>query len=283
MLMQISAPQRVYNTLPDDVKTFIKEQWKTTPDRIVLRSEPYFCRGRLAPDTISVGASPFNTTYTFNAGHFIDLFLYGVNGSMSGAGFGALTPYQQATLGDTNLQMSTGRETNDNAIVVVAGISIMMDSKSDSFMAGQVMGDVAVACGFGGLYTSQYKLGIPFMMQGEGGLYGGGPTQGVAPGLGDTWFPGSGGMAPLNGMPWAGSYRTLPDPIIWYPKGSPAAPTQFGLRMTVNRQISYVAPGRVAATGVAAIVPPATAGAQGTFVDVFCYLKTVNILQATNN
>jgi hypothetical protein len=61
--------------------------------------------------------------------------------------------------------------------------------------------------------------------------------------------------------------------------------------MTIGRQVQYVAMARTAglfATGgtagsIPAIVPPAIAGAQGTFVDYVIRLRTVSIKPRNTN
>jgi hypothetical protein len=251
---------------------------------IVFSFEHYYSRVRLAPDTITVDGSN-NVTYTFLAGHAVNPFQYGQGGSMVPAGFPSSFV---GTYDDTNLQLGNGRQTNDSALVVIQGLGINVDPRSDIEMLRQIQNEMYLTSGFGS-QLSIYKHGLPSFNPGGGALFGGGRTQGLVPSTSDTTclVPGF----PANGWPSDGNYYTVDDQICWYPQSASRNESNFGMVLTVGRQVQYTASARAAgifATGgaagsIPAVLPPSTAGAEGTYVDLMVKLRAVSIKPRNTN
>jgi hypothetical protein len=284
----------IWNTLAPAAQDYIFQTYgfngygpggsSLAPIPIVFTYEPYYSRVRFTPDTMTADGSN-NATYTFLANHQVSPFAYGQGGSMVPAGFAASFV---GTYEDTNIQLGNGRQTNDSALVVIQGLSINVDPRSDAEMLRQIHNEIYLTGGFGS-QLSQYKFGIPSFSPGGGALTGGGRTLGVVPNATDTTaiIPGY----PANGWPVDQNFRTLDDQICWYPQSSSRQETNWGMQMTIGRQVQYVATARAAgvlATGAAAgsipaVVPPVTIGAQGTFVDYIVRLLCVSIKPRNTN
>jgi hypothetical protein len=289
----LMSQQDIWNTLCPAAQDYILQTWgfgNQPPAQgaavvpIVFSYEPYYSRVRFAPDTITVDGSN-DATYTFLANHQVNPFQYGQGGSMVPAGFPASFV---GTYEDTNLQLGNGRQTNDSALVVIQGVSVNVDPRSDPVMLKQIHNEIYLTSGFGA-QLSQYKHGLPAFNPGAGALFGGGTSQGQMPNAADTnaIIPGF----PANGWPSDQNYYVMDDQICWYPQSASRQEANFGMQMTIGRQVQYVAMARTAglfATGgtagsIPAIVPPAIAGAQGTFVDYVIRLRTVSIKPRNTN
>jgi hypothetical protein len=285
----------IWNTLAPAAQQYISDTWgfsglgvgpggTVAPAiPIVFTFEHYYSRVRLAPDTIAVDGSN-NVTYTFLANHQVNPFQYGQGGSMVPAGFPASFV---GTYDDTNLQLGNGRQTNDSALVVIQGLGINVDPRSDAEMLRQLQNEMYLTSGFGS-QLSIYKHGLPSFNPGGGALFGGGRTQGLMPSTSETTQVQS---FPANGWPAEQDMYTMDDQICWYPQSASRNESNYGMQLTIGRQVQYVASARAAgifATGgaagsIPAVIPPFTAGAEGTYVDLVIKLRAVSIKPRNTN
>jgi len=262
MVDKRSEMQKFLDQLPDYARTY----WATVAQsaELIFKDEPYFSRGRFEP-TITVDGSS-NATYAFTAGQKVQLFNYGIGAPLTTAGFSA-TGYATATAADTNLTTAAGKETNSSDMVYIMGFGVVPGSLCDPVLLKLLWEEISVSAGFGG-DSNTYKLGNLGCWPGGGGLHGGSSSPLAVANLADGKAIVPGVLA--NGLPAAGDIRWLKDPIVWMPK--PQQDSQFTMQFTIERSRSLTANARVAATGIQAITPPATVGAEGTFVDFKVYL-----------
>lgn len=266
---QESELDRILRIVQPEVVDYINEL--TKKGQIVFKDEPYFSRVRFEP-TITVDGSS-NATYAFAAGQQSIAFSYGQGGSMVTGGFVASgTGFTQAQKCDTNLIKTTGKETNGNDVVIVEGFAIMPTSGSDPVLAAAIMKEMSVQAGFNG-NVNDLKYGSPFFWPGAGGLYGAQQSPNAKPDINQSTGQYLGQQA--NGLPGAGDFRSLKDPIVWMPAGSSQSDTQFQVALTIERAVSVVTNARTAGTGGVSptgFTPPATAGAFGTYAEFLVFL-----------
>lgn len=272
----MSDMDRFLAKLPPDALKYLKSQ-QDAGTQLVFKDEPYFSRVRFEP-TISVDGSS-NATYAFSQGQKVQAFSYGIGGSMAPAGFNkAASTYSLGTASDTNLTTTTGKETNGSDLVYVEEIAIILTPRSEAKLAEVLMAEMHMQAGFNG-DTSAYKLGSPIFYPGGAGLYGTKTSKIVTPNLGDAAYAAQG--AQTNGLPGIGNVLRLKDPIVWMPK--PNSDSTFLLEITLDRAISIVANARTAAAGVVGYTPPATDGAEGTYLEFFVQLRGAQIGPRSRN
>ena len=273
----MSEMDKLILRMPPNAQSYIaKLQQK---GQVVTKDEPYFSRIRFEP-TITVDGSN-NATYTFQQGQSVFAFNYGVNGLMNNAGFNAAnTGYSQGTPADTNLTTSTGKVTNGADLVYIEGMSFIPTPGSDPVLTKLIIGDLAIAAGFNG-DTSSYKLGSPLMWPGSAGLFGTANSKVQAPNASDQVGVFYGSVS--NGLPGAGDVKWMKDPIVWMPQTE--ADSQFALQITLTRTKALTVNARTAGTNniPTAFTPPATAGADGTYVEFFVNLHGAQIGPRSNN
>jgi hypothetical protein len=240
---------------------------------LVAKREPYYSKIRFEP---TITNNTTNVVYAFTAGQRSRCFDYGLGASMVTAGFTSAGAYANATLADTNLQSGAGRETNGSDMMVIDSVAFLPTPKSDPVLLKAIIAELTVTAGFGGS-VSDYKMGNPLFLPGGGGLFGGGTSK-----LADALSTNdSGTTVPsfvTNGLPGAGDLLLLEDPIVWMPK--PEADSQFAMEITCQRAITVTANARTAGAGginPAAVVPPVTPGADGTFVEFLVRLVGTQI------
>src|ERR1700728_3209248 len=269
MLDRSLTAAEVLAMLPDPAKAYVRSQ---PTGSLAFSTQPYYSRVRLTPTITADGSN--NTTYSFAAGTAVTPFQYGQGQQVSGVP-ASLTAYNAATAADTNIQ--TARQTNDGALVVIRGVKMHLGALNDPVMAMSLWLELTLTSGFGS-NTNAYKHALPFMSPGASGLFGGGSTTGQAPNTYDTFGVMPGNLC--NGMPLDSNVHLVDDQICWFPQAANSAESNFGMSLYLGRAVSYVSPGRAAgiiATGgtsgsIPAIVPAITAGARGTFVDIWVWL-----------
>lgn len=276
-VLTLTDMQRLILRMPPDAQNYMAALQKQGD--VVTKDEPYYSRIRFEP-TITVDGSN-NATYAFAQGQSVQAFNYGVGGAMTNAGFVAGgTGYVLGTLSDTNLNTSTGKVTNGADLVFIEGLSFIPTPGSDPVLTKLIIGDLAVQAGFNG-DVSSYKLGSPLMWPGSAGLHGTANSKAQAPNVNDQVGVFFGSVS--NGLPGAGDVQWMKDPIVWMPQ--PQADSQFALQVSLSRAKSLVVNARTVGTnGIpTAFTPPATAGADGTYVEFFVRLHGAQLGPRSKN
>jgi hypothetical protein len=266
--MRNQSLKDILEGLPQPAKDYLSGK-----GALSLKREPYFSRIRFEP-TITDNTS--NVVYTFAQGQSVNAFDYGQGGTMAGAGFVAGgTGFTVATAADTNLTTAAGRVTNGSDMVVVDAICFLPTPKSDPVLLKALIAELSVTGGFGGNLTD-YRFGNPLFLPGGGGLYGGGQSALAVAGTNDSKGQINGFIS--NGLPGAGDMWPQDDAIVWMPK--PEADSDFAMQVRCNRTVSVTVNARTAGSGgiaPAAVAPPVTAGADGTFVEFLVRLVGTQI------
>lgn len=261
--MEDTEMQKVIARMPQHARDWIATQLNQKVD-LAFKNEPYFSRVRFEPAT----SGTTTVTYAFTAQQSVQAFTYGINGSMAPAGYNATgTGFTLGTIADTNLVTTTGKVTNNSDLVVIDGLAIEITPRSDPVLTRAIIADLSVSAGFGG-NVNDYKLATVETWPGSMGLYGSSSSPLSVPNLQDA-----NGIMPgvlNNGIPGAHNVRWFSDPIVWMP--APAGDSLFAMQLRLERAISVAVLARTAGTGVQAIVPPQTAGADGTFVEFKIFL-----------
>ena len=276
--LEVTQPtemDKIIARLPPDIALYIANLQKTG-NQLIFKDAPYFSRVRFEP-TITVDGSG-NATYAFAQGQYVQPVSYGQGAPMNPGGFNKTgTGFVLATKADTNLIDSNGKQTNSNDIVIIEGFAIMPTPDSDPVLTAMVMGNMSVSAGFNA-DLNMLKYGSPLFWPGAGGLYGAQQSPNANPSINDTTGMCLGRQA--NGLPGAGDFNPLKDPIVWMPKGSGVGDSQFSFLLTLERAVTKVTNARTAGTGGVSptgFTPPATDGAYGTYAEFFLHLKCAQI------
>jgi hypothetical protein len=225
----------------------------------------YYSRVRF--QFVRTGAGPY--TFTMAAGTELRAFGYGIGQDISSAAFGFASG-TTATPAETNLQQASTTLAGEQ--VRIFGLSLLPTSDSDSYLAKILWPNVSVQLALNGDQQG-FKLGTPETIPGGGGLSGAGDSYIQSPPQQESYVSRSGALT--NGVPHAGNFYPIPDPIVWNPAG--ANDGMLVIKLRVERAVTATLTERAAVaggantSGTAAFLTPA-ANAIGTYVTVLVHL-----------
>lgn len=261
----------IQKSMPPEISRAISKQ--ALDSQIVKKHKSIYStvRFQFTPATGgSLGAG--ESSFTFQASSSkIRAFSYGIGDDMSSAGFNdQLAGYGTATEAETNL---ISKNDTNGAVIKITGISLYLSETSDAALAKLIWANTYVDTTLDGV--NQYLLiGRMGRIPAAGGLYGAGDSLVTQPGLTEN-VARSGVVS--NGMPQAGNYLRLGEPIWWHPASK--TDSKFQVRFQVVRNVSFTSTARTAGAGVTAYTPPVNSGDPGTFVDVTVYLQCVEYMK----
>lgn len=204
-------------------------------------SYPYYSKVKLIAERSGDPPGPY--LYTLQQGIEVRAFSYGIGDLRTAAGY--TNADGVATLSDTNL--SDRNKTTAGQNVIIHGIALqLLDAafhvpegdappaliyEADWKYAAAVWNSVAVELILNG-GDNVFKLGIPGMIPGAGGLTGGLPTL-----IKNQQMAGMPRSQPFatNSWPVRNNFFRLPEGLIW--RNQSNADSQFNLRFSVSRAI----------------------------------------------
>jgi hypothetical protein len=157
------------------------------------------------------GGGGGGTPYTVAAG--IEYFGFGYSRGQDMAAGGAAGTV--ATYCDTNIQ--TASQTISGESIEIDGVGLILLTSSDANLAKALDPVVSVKIRMNG--ATDFPMGIPSMLPGPGGLFGASEAQSVLPDQLSQAGIVVGALS--NGIPFAGNYFSLPEPMVWACAGHP--------------------------------------------------------------
>lgn len=222
-----------------------------------LTSWPYYSKVKFFAQTEDVPPGPYS--WELRGGTEVRAFSYGVQQPMQSAGF--TTADGNATVAETNL--TNRNQTTGGQNVLIHGIALqLMPSMShipdggaapaimrpvDYQFASAIWNNVSVELALNG-DENTFRLGVPGMLPGAGGLSGGAPDLagrvGEGAGQKDIEFP-------TNGWPVRSNFFRVPEGLIW--RNQSNADSMVNVIFRVRRGITILSGGspenNIAVTG----------------------------------
>jgi hypothetical protein len=213
------APRKIGEAVAQNLSQMaIAQAIKSSAAGIAQRKwNSYYSRVRLVSSVLTANA------YIAAAGPQVTAFGYGKGQDMAAGGVAGTN----ATACDTNILQAN--QTLAGETVVVQGISIILLGQSDANFAKQLDQNVSVAIVLNG--TTVYRMGIPSMIPGCGGLYGASESISVVSDLQSQVGRQIGALS--NGVPMASNFFPLPGPMIWNPAGK--GDSNFAVQLVIER------------------------------------------------